>query len=269
MAGIYAFNNIKNGTYKLKIVSSIFVLYEQSYIINKPGMTTINVQLTPATWLIQGQLKDAISGLALAGIFIQLQLNSNIVSTTTTDSNGNYKLNCTSPSTYNIIASKTGYITYNQQFTINTSGITYISFQLTPEFSEYMRIVCSWGDHPNDLELSAKKPNGVIIDYRNKNDASMTKDRDWTAAYGPETLTLMFNCDIGTYKIYVDNWADRPGYGTSNTKIVIYVYDGTQYSWSIPTTIADNQNWYVCDLIINSNTNWSINTVNKAINGIP
>lgn len=125
--GDYEINNIKPGSYKLKISKTGFTDKEVDVVITAGTTVTVNASLQLQTGNITGRVIDAQTGNALAGVNIKTTPGTSSIST---GSDGRYDLQNIIPGKYKISAVKTGYTTLEFEITVTAGLNTYADFVL-------------------------------------------------------------------------------------------------------------------------------------------
>lgn len=262
-------NDIYFGTYETKISIPGYKSFEAKVIINEGETTELIVPVVPeGDGFISGMVTSATTGYAVDSVNMKVydgwnQKEGTVVSSTATDSNGQYKF--TLPAGYYTIEmSKEGYTT--GYFNISIAGgkdLTNQNVSVSPnmEFTKDFRVVLTWGQNPSDLDshLIGKLADGSSyhVYYSNKNgyDSSRNKvanlDVDDTTSYGPETVTFTAETN-GEYEYYVHWYAGTGTWASSGGKVEVYNNDQLVYVANVP-------------LVDNRDGNWKIFTFNKGI----
>jgi len=225
-----------------------------------------------STGVVFGQITDATNNRAIQGVSVSIGEISS-----TTDSNGNYRLEGVPEGTIRltinasvtagvaplttqfssdlregtqtITAEATGYSTYIYDgLEVFESTETRHDISLSPRLTDaQMRFVLSWGASPSDLDSHLRTPYGTKIYYGNRGSATAPPyallDVDDTNGYGPETVTI-YQFREGTYHYFIYNYSGSPAITTSNAVVKIYAADGTTRSVDVPTS-GTGRYWYV------------------------
>ncbi len=166
----------------------------------------------------------------LPGVKIVVGGQGNIITQTTTDSQGKYSLTIppVSPSysgSYTATASLYGYDNTIQSFDPRLSKI--INFIMsTPSYQGTNKISLTWGASPRDLDSHLTFGTSYHVWYQNHNVASSSLDIDVQSGYGPENIRIQ-KYIANNYKYDVFNYSACGGYGFSEipfgtTTVTIY-----------------------------------------------
>ena len=116
---------------------------------------------------------------------------------------------------YTLIFSKDGFITTPIDFRVLLGAVDLNWYSVSPGFSgKDYRIVLEWSEKPADLDLHFVKTGSgsYHISYQNMKkteDGNAVLDRDDTAGYGPETITIGKVDTNAVYTCYVHNYTER------------------------------------------------------------
>lgn len=142
------------------------------------------------------------------------------------------------------------------------------------------RAILSWGEEPGDLDTHFVG-DGIQIYFNNKDytqdwqKGSVTTepyillDTDDTTGFGPEILTIVKGASSGTYYFCVHNFSGQATAGMEDSLAVVqYMTDSSSRRFDIPTSNPNNYNvWRVFKLVIDSNDNLTITTINEYADG--
>ncbi|RKZ53384.1 MAG: hypothetical protein DRR08_27400 [Candidatus Parabeggiatoa sp. nov. 2] len=245
-----------------------FVLSEDDYILEislagyLPATVHIDVtrnETTTVTSLRQvpqaqsgngiatGQLLNAFNGQGVSNATLNIRSGINVtsgtlVATTTTDSQGNYRLDLPGGN-YTIEALINGYTsTYFPIVCIGNHTADNQNASITPTINAgEIRIMLTWGARPLDLDSHLLTPNigggRYHIYFRSRGRQSSAPyaqlDVDDVNSYGPETITI-YQSHPGTYHYFVYNFSGSPAMTTSGAKIEVYSATGLVKSYNIP-----------------------------------
>lgn len=136
--GNYYFPNNENlslvapGTYSLTAMKDGFANQAIANVVVSAGENTVVDFTLPAsgTGSITGRAIDPLSGEGISGVKVTVSPEN---ASTTTDSGGNYLIQNLAPSTYSVVASKTGYQTFQHaSITVATNDTAILNFCLAP-----------------------------------------------------------------------------------------------------------------------------------------
>jgi 5-hydroxyisourate hydrolase-like protein (transthyretin family) len=195
--------------------------------------------------IIAGEIVNAFTGLPIGQANLELFPGKNStsnqpVTTTTTNSNGQYIFNNIDAGHYTLKITRDGYI--SDKINVIALGGRTIDNQngtLSPEMSaDEWRIVLTWGSTPSDLDSHITGPisgtNRFHVYFSNENysngDFNANLDVDDTNSYGPETITLK-NISNGLYRYSVHDYSNKNSSSStalSNSGAKVMVYNGGQ-----------------------------------------
>ncbi|TKD70719.1 cell wall-binding repeat-containing protein [Pseudalkalibacillus hwajinpoensis] len=202
---------------------------------------------------VSGEITNALNGNPVNGATITFRKGVNskdgeVVQTTSTDENGEYKIKLDAGS-YTGTITKEGYVAAT--FTITSLGGLHSKNQnatITPLLAdEETRIILSWGENPSDLDshLVGSYDGAELFhiyyadDYYKDGELAVTLDRDDTTSYGPETITLN-QTEGGVYEYFVHDYSNQGEYGStalseSDAKVEIYKGSYLIKTFYVPT----------------------------------
>lgn len=235
---------------------SIFKLLLVVLLVFSMGQLGGCLNCVTDTGSISGMVTDATTGSPLSGATVKVG-----TITTTTGSDGKYKLENVPAGLQNVSASKTGYITDSQSvLVIGGQETTNVNFSLSPVLpSGQWRIVLTWGATPSDLNSNLLVPesdtNGVLgyhIFYGS--DGSQNPDSypygyldcNDTDGYGPETITI-FRRLTQKYKYYVSRYSEDGDLISSGAKVEVYIGSNLVKIYNVPNS-GTGIYWYVFDI---------------------
>ena len=115
---------------------------------------------------------------------------------------------------YGVMFKKDRFIT--SKFVIEIDGGTMFynnRFSISPVMDlKYLRVVVDWGKKPKDLDAHMVKHHGYHISYQDmkaSDDGFAVLDRDDRDGYGPETITIKYVDNSGSYKFYVHDYSNK------------------------------------------------------------
>jgi len=259
--------SVDQGTYKLTFSADSYVQAEQDVTVRHGETKYLNQMLLAESQAdrimggIYGTIKDAVTGLPLAGVTVALNKGwdnednaGSPVVTLTTDGNGIYSYRKWSrygvdfgldAGNYTVTISKDGYITTRFNVTIVGGADMEFNSTITPVGAENVwKIVLTWGAAPSDLDSHL---NGVFngerdhIYYSRKEGYGANLDVDDTTSYGPETITIPdASLYTGEIKYSVHDYSNRSSASStalSNSGATIKVYKGGTLleTFNVPT----------------------------------
>jgi hypothetical protein len=95
-------------------------------------VVTIPAPVAPSTFVVNGTLTDGTSHGILPGLTIQLLSGTSVVTSTLTDSGGNYTISGVSAATFTLSVSAVSYVTTTQQVTVPPSQQVNLVLQRAP-----------------------------------------------------------------------------------------------------------------------------------------
>ncbi len=216
------------------------------------------------TGVAKGIISNALTGKGLDGVKLTIRSgwnnmsNGSIITSSTTDSNGNYSL--TLPlGNYTVITEKTGFVTGHVNIVVQ-SGTTYSqNGTMSPSTisGDGYTVVLTWGENPQDLDshvegtLSNNDSFHVYFSHTSDYDGDIevcNLDVDDTTSYGPETITLR-PTTTNPYYYYIYKYAGTGTVATSEAQIKLYK-DGTLIrTFNVPTDQGDGDYWNVFAII--------------------
>jgi hypothetical protein len=196
--------------------------------------------------IISGTITDAETGYEIEDVIVKLSGDDN--STDLTNSQGEYSFEGLSEGNYTIQAEKSGYITEEKyiEFDGSTAVANFVLSQTIAD-DEY-RVVLTWGEEPEDLDVHLFTENGDHIYYADQGSLTsypyINLDIDDISSFGPETITI---AQLQASSIYVHNYTGYPDIKESDAEI--RVYNGNQLieTYDIPTS-GSGEWWYVFDI---------------------
>ncbi len=228
-----------------------------------PGATfvigTANVTLY-ARWQpkpngVSGTVKDSQNNAVIADCTVNVRTGTDaktgaILLTTTTSAAGLFSA-LVDPGAYTLEIQKATYETRYVNVTVVAGEVQTQTLLLSKLLAlGTLRMALTWGATPGDFELSMKGPTSAagrfFIGYTNASsynysDAGITaaKDRDSSAGYGPETISIDKYTNAGTYRVYVVLWQSGAPYAqqlptNSKAKITLYLPGGETREYVMP-----------------------------------
>jgi hypothetical protein len=188
---------------------------------------------------LYGNISDALSDDRVAGATLKLRVSDGtrqgeVVYTTTSDLNGQYRFAAIEADQYVLEVVQDGFSTAYFDMTLAGKKSTEKQYALSPQLEQgQKRIVLNWGASPSDLDAYLSGPGNegetFEISYRQKEARGVRLDRDDTSSYGPETITILQQYD-GEYRFWVRNYSaygSSTSTGLSNSGATVSLYDET------------------------------------------
>ena len=127
-SGAYTLANVAAGGYSVTAAASGYASQTNSATVTAGAATTLNFQLAasntgPGT--ISGKVSNISTGAALSGATVSYSGGS-----TTSDTSGNYTLSNVAPATYNVTASRSGYIAETKSVTVSAGTAATLNFPM-------------------------------------------------------------------------------------------------------------------------------------------
>ncbi len=247
-SGIYLFENLApQSGYRIETIIADYIAAQYNDIEIADNQEVQHLQTikqvnenSSGEGKVSGTITGAVDGIGKSGLLISVRRGVNqhqgeIIATTTTQSNGTYRLDNLEAGNYTAEITGDGYQvnyitlqvlggreTEQQNGTINpilTSGET--------------RIVLTWGDSPSDLDSHLTGPiagetERFHIFFYNGGDSNTNLDVDDTNRYGPETITIK-EIQAGRYRYSVHDYSNQlnsHSTALSNSDALVKVYRG-------------------------------------------
>jgi len=207
---------------------------------------TISIQQVSQYGTIMGSVSNALNGNPLDSVDVTVigpaQRSGN------TNSDGTFSMAELPYGTYQVAASKTGYIQGTRTVQLLEPTVS-VDFVLTPILdSGQYRAVLTWGADPRDLDLHLWTL-GTEVYFANKGGLDITPyaflDVDNVSGYGPETITIGQLLDTCKFSVY--NYTGTPDVTVSRAHIDFYKGGSLLRSFDVPTT-GTGRWWYAFDL---------------------
>ena len=251
-----------NGDYLFEIEADGYIKFASYVHVNKGETTYLETFLLiegdeNEKGIASGKITDALNGNGLEGVQLDIRRNWNnanngdVVLTTTTDAEGNYKAELPIGN-YSILASKEGYVSSTVNIIVLPGETGDQNGSITPVLSgsDY-RIVLTWGKDPEDIDahVSGNLSNGKSfhVYYNNKSayDGSeeiCNLDVDDRVSYGPETITLHAK-NTEPYYYYVNHYDGLGTVASSSAKVEVYQGENLIATYNVPTNQECGKYW--------------------------
>ena len=266
-AGNYTVN-LPVGSYRLEITSDGYITFDAYATVTANDNTYMETFLLVAgeegqTGIATGKVKNALTGNGISDVQLSIRKGwnnasfSEVVSTVTTNENGDYTLNLPFGN-YTVYATKDGYISNTFNIIIQQGTTSNQDGTITPAISgDNYRIVLTWDENPRDLDshVEGKLENGgsfhVYYGHKSQYDGEIevcNLDVDDTTSYGPETITLNTTSDV-PYYYYIKRYAGSGTVGTSGAQINVYQGENLVATFNVPTDQGDGDYWNVFAIV--------------------
>ncbi|MFH0814443.1 MAG: carboxypeptidase regulatory-like domain-containing protein, partial [Pseudomonadota bacterium] len=256
-----------NGAY---VMTDRMVPWEGYYIYNL-GVSPVTLLIpNPSPVSGEGSLQvtvvDALTGDSLEGVTVTLN-----GFTATTDTLGIATLSDTPSGTFTLTVSKSGYITHQQEITLEV-GPNDLTISLSPQLATgQIRIVLNWGATPSDLDSHLTGPNAsggrfhVYFADENPAGAGANLDLDDVTSFGPETITIT-ELRSGTYKYYIHDFSNQSNSSStalaqSGARVDVYGESGLIASYSVPSGAGTI--WHVLNIDGGTGSVTPVNTLSS------
>ncbi|MBS0647054.1 MAG: carboxypeptidase regulatory-like domain-containing protein [Verrucomicrobia bacterium] len=130
--GAYTLSGLVPGSYVLQVSASHYQSGSAGVTIVSDQTATANLALTPNAGSVSGQITDAVTGQAVAGVTINVIKNSDLISSGTTDSRGYYNIGSLAPNSYVIQTNIAHYQMGSSNFVIISDQTATINLSLVP-----------------------------------------------------------------------------------------------------------------------------------------
>lgn len=255
-----------------------------------------STSLAQITGSVTGKVTDATNNNAIAGATVSVGSIS-----TTTDQNGNYRLDgiqagsirlmfsadVTSggaplttqfnsdlrEGTQTITVTANGYSNYSYNGLVMVTGQTVThNISLSPRLTDAkLRFILTWGATPRDLDSHLRTPSGYKVYYSARGSQTSTPfaylDVDDTDGYGPETVTI-FRYLEGTYHYFIYRYSSDGELTASGAVVNIYGDDGYSRTLEVPTT-GTGRYWYVATVNGSTGHVQIVNRIQTTEPGVP
>jgi hypothetical protein len=195
--------------------------------------------------IISGSVVDAETGYGIEDAIVRLSGQS--VSTDLTTSIGEYSFEGLEQGNYQIEVEKSGYIIEEKQVNFDGSAAV-VNFVLSQTIaSDAYRVVLTWGENPQDMDIHIYTQNLDHIYYMNQGSLAsypyIYLDIDDLHSYGPETMTYS---QIQASSIYVHNYSGYPDIKQSSAEIRVYNGNSILRTFQVPAS-GSGYWWHVFD----------------------
>ena len=133
--GNYSISGVTPNTYNVHAHAATYqtaINHNVVVIANMTATSNFSLQSNPAT--VHGTITDAVTGLPLSGVFIDIFEEGVFVDVAVTDPSGNYSVTGLAADSYSLTASKTNYDSNSANFTATAGGTITVDLALDPNF---------------------------------------------------------------------------------------------------------------------------------------
>lgn len=231
--GDYSLSGLSPGLYEITAkksnyvtITQNFIVYDDASAVRNLTLEMVEVSATDLIGIATGDVIDALTGLGISDIVLNVRMGINattgsIVDSTITNSDGSYSIELAAGN-YTIEAVGNGSL-HSAFFNIKIEGNATITNQngvMTPIIPDgQIRVILRWGETPTDLDshLVGPKADGTNerfhIMYSNKSYMfNSTRyadlDVDDITSWGPETITI-YQKTPGKYRYFVHDYTNR------------------------------------------------------------
>lgn len=196
--------------------------------------------------IITGTVSDAETGNGLEGAIVRLSGDDQ--STDITNNQGEYSFESLDEGEYTVSVEKSNYITEEKDIQFDGSSAV-VNFVLSQSIgNDEYRVVLTWGETPEDMDIHLYTENNDHIYYNNQGDLYnypfIYLDIDDLHSYGPETITIK---ELQSSRIYVHNYSGYPDIKESDSEIRVYNGSSLIRQYEIPSSGSGDW-WYVFDI---------------------
>lgn len=294
--GSYSFSHLPAGTYQIVVSKNGYIVLTQNISVaqNQTAVQNMALELITeatgnvTTGNVSGMIYDAnVQGnVGVEGLTLYVRAGINIttgavVQTVYTTANGAYSINLEAGNyTVNVVDERTldgeDYRYTSSSFNIKVLAgetITNQNGSVSNSISHTagsLTIILTWGSSPSDLDSHITGPtsNGsrFHVYYGSMTYGSISLDRDDTASYGPETITVS-SVEDGIYRYSVHNFSNKSSTSSTNlansgATVTLYL-DGELYAtYYVPSGVGTL--WTVFEYDSETGTVTPINTLSNA-----
>ena len=246
----------------------------EAYVANVAAIGPWNVDMTIDTVNVIGCVADT-DGVRISNAIVKGDgINYSAITTTFTDSNGNFSLPVRRDSQM-LVVSQNGNRTSNAK-SILTNGNNYRITDgclTVSTANDSLSIRLTWGEEPYDVDSHLLTPSGDHIYFANEGSLSAAPftnlDVDDTDSFGPEFITVR-NLMVGRYRYGVENYSETKNPGLKDSPISIFLTGPTIRSRTLTPTVNDNNTdsifWHSFDLVVDEKCNITYESVNRWLN---
>ncbi|HEX4839348.1 MAG TPA: carboxypeptidase-like regulatory domain-containing protein [Rhabdochlamydiaceae bacterium] len=199
-AGNYSFDGVPPGSYLVEAQAANFQTAMTGAII-QPGMTTtVDFALQSSFGIISGHVVSDDTGQPIAGAFIEVEFDDQVVFSAITDASGNYTISGVPPGSYEINAYATNFQTETQAAFVQSGQTTVVNFSLLSNPAIMQGQVTDSNTHlPISGALVQLKLNNIPINH------ALTDSNGNYRITGLAAGSYVAECHAAQYEIAVQN----------------------------------------------------------------
>lgn len=209
---------------------------------------------------LPGHVTDASTGHSVSGATVSVsRLTGGLEGqpqTVWSDDQGSFSFTLVQGATYRVKVEKSGYVTWEQDYTISGPVMVNASLVPTTLSSTEWKAVLTWGESPRDVDshLVGIDGNSYHVFYGDKSAYDDDGNRiawldvDDTTSYGPETLTFNVTPN-GTYNYYLYNYSGEAALNTSGAMVKVYHNNQLVKTYQVPNDLPDYDRWEVFSVV--------------------
>jgi hypothetical protein len=236
--GSYTLSDVAVGTYNVTASKSGYQSQTQNNVsVSANQTTTVNFSLTPTTGTISGYVRNA-AGVGIAGATVQTNTGGY---STTTQSDGSYTLSNVAPGTYNVTASKTGWLSQTNNGVSVSAGQTTTSnftlrvaienFESMPSWSSSYD--ASWGSAATWSIVSGGQ-SGNYLQASRSSQGSSAKVKVYTVPTNTNvTISVYMKCPSYSGTYWVESAYRLGSYSAEN-------FDTDSGNWTMIKKFSDS-----------------------------
>lgn len=210
---------------------------------------------------VQGVARHALTGQPIAGATVSSEGRS-----TTTGTDGRYRLAEVPPGPRTVTASMDGFVSDSEIVNVQSGAFATQAFALVPAGARgEVRIVLRWGETPQDLDSHLWVGSDEI--YFASRGSLTTRpfaalDVDDTSGFGPETITISGQAS-GQCVYAVHNYSGEAPISTSGARVQVYFGDQVVATFTPPEG-ATSSWWHVFNFACGTTSVSPVNTVSNS-----
>ena len=207
----------------------------------------------PSSGSIYGRVTDSLTGQPIENVSVAVYSGASVVSSTSTNANGQYVFGEFANSNYTMNFQASGYVSIlNSAIAVNGTSLNVNKSMSPPTISGQLRIVLTWyAENPAVPNISPdldayflNKTENTFVYYQGtsvtwSDGASGVLDQDSTTYSGPETITVSNISASSSYSFYVHNYMnydDCSSLAASGVHVDVYQGAGIIKSYDIPAS---------------------------------
>ncbi|NGY75506.1 hypothetical protein F6Y02_00825 [Bacillus megaterium] len=167
-SGVYQYQNLAPGSYRLIATANNFGAVTQDTQVTSEATTTLNFNLTPGPGTITGSVFNQQTGAPIAGASIAIRQFSPfgpIISTITTNIQGQFTVFNLTPGAYTAVASDPNFGTESASTLVQSNSVSTVLLNLSPDPGIVQGTITSaqTGQTLADILLRILDVNGVLV----------------------------------------------------------------------------------------------------------